>query len=139
MLSGSPMLSTTAAASSSGIGVGKQECGVNSNSVAENSFCREHMNSVCEKAPLTAAALDGGGGDPVLSDAAAAAVEIDRLKREKVGAFHEIERYKRVVTYALVFSILSFSVAVLMVAWRFTPDEPTFEEMRERVIREAIQ
>ena len=65
----------------------------------------------------------------------AAAVEIDRLKREKVGAFHEIERYKRVVTYALVFSILSFSVAVLMVAWRFTPDEPTFEEMRERVIR----
>ena len=53
----------------------------------------------------------------------------------KVGAFHEIERYKRVATYALVFSILSFAVAVLMVAWRFTPDEPTFEEMRERVIR----
>ena len=143
MLSGLQMLSTTAAASSSGIGVGKPECGggggisgeVNSN-VVENSVCpHEHVMN-CEKAPLTP--LDrGGGANPAssASDAAAAAVEIDRLKREKVGAFHEIERYKRVVTYALVFSLLSFAAAVLVVAWRLTPAEPTFEEMRERVIR----
>ena len=67
-----------------------------------------------------------------------AAGEIDRLKREKLRAFLEIERYKKIVTYALIFSIFSFVIAIIMVAWRFTEDEPTFEELRERVIRNRI-
>ena len=63
MLSSLQMLSTTAAASSSRIGVGKQECKnaeVNSNTMAENSLCHEHMMN-CEKETYLYDARSGRG------------------------------------------------------------------------------
>ena len=67
-----------------------------------------------------------------------AAGEVDRLKRDRVRAFLEIERYKKIVTYALIFAIFSFVVAIVVVVWSLTEGEPTFEELREKVIRSGI-
>jgi hypothetical protein len=60
--------------------------------------------------------------------------ELDRLKKEKLKTIYEIERYKKLITYAIVISLLSFLLAVTMVVWRFTMDEPSFEELRRKVI-----
>jgi hypothetical protein len=69
--------------------------------------------------------------------AADAAAAIDRLKRDKLCAYLEIERYKKIVTYAVILAVFAFAVAVVCVAWRFTEDAPTFEQLRERVIRKG--
>ena len=61
--------------------------------------------------------------------------ELEKLKKDKLSAFYEVERYKKLITYAIIFSFFSIFVAIFLVAWRFSMDKPTFQELREKVIR----
>ncbi len=71
-------------------------------------------------------------GDP--ADAAALAAELERLRREKRSAFAQLERYKKIITYACILAFFSLLLAAAMVTWRLTPDPPEFDELRLRVL-----
>lgn len=61
--------------------------------------------------------------------------ELERLKRDKMKAYHEIERYKKLVTYSLIFSFFCFCLAVVMIVWRFTDRVESFETLHARLVR----
>ena len=65
--------------------------------------------------------------------------ELERLRKEKLAYYYEIERYKKLVTYAIILALFMIFVAVIMVIWRFTSDKPTFWQMREKVLSTASE
>ena len=65
--------------------------------------------------------------------------QLERVKKDKIRAYNEIERYQKTVTYAIIFSLFSFATAVVMIVWRFTPGEPTFAEMRKKILATPLE
>ena len=48
--------------------------------------------------------------------------------------FHRIESYKRKVTYAVVAALFGVAVAVGVVIWKLSDAEPSYEEMRAKIL-----
>lgn len=65
--------------------------------------------------------------------------QLDRVKKDKIKAYNEIERYQKTVTYAIIFSLFSFATAIVMVIWRFTEGDPSFEEMRHKILSTPLE
>jgi hypothetical protein len=63
--------------------------------------------------------------------------ELDRLRKEKVQTIFEIERYKKRISLAIVLALFGFAMAIGMIVWRFSPIEPTWEELRRRLLSTA--
>ena len=61
-------------------------------------------------------------------------IELERLRKEKIATIYKIEGYKKRISLAIVFALFGFAVAIAMVAWRFSPIEPSWEEMRRRLM-----
>ena len=61
-------------------------------------------------------------------------LELDRLRKEKIASIYEIERYKKRISLAIVFAMVGFAVAIGMIIWRFSPIEPSWEELRRRLM-----
>lgn len=61
-------------------------------------------------------------------------IELDRLRKEKIAAIFQIEKYKKRISLAIVFALFGFAVAIGMIIWRFSPVEPTWEELRQRLM-----
>ena len=61
-------------------------------------------------------------------------VELERLRKEKISTIYKIEAYKKRISLAIVFALFGFALAIAMVAWRFSPIEPSWEEMRRTLL-----
>ena len=61
-------------------------------------------------------------------------LELERLRKEKISTIYKIEAYKKRISLAIVFALFGFAVAIAMVAWRFSPIEPSWEEMRRTLL-----
>lgn len=61
-------------------------------------------------------------------------IELDRLRKEKIAAIFEIEKYKKRISFAIVFALFGLAVAIGMIIWRFSPRDPTWEDLRQRLM-----
>lgn len=57
---------------------------------------------------------------PAAEDPREVSNEVERLKKEKMAAYQQIERYKKWVTHCILFALFALTVAVIMIIWRFT-------------------
>ena len=60
--------------------------------------------------------------------------ELERLRKERIATIYKIEGYKKRISIAIVFAIFGFALAIAMIVWRFSPIEPTWEEMRSKLM-----
>jgi hypothetical protein len=60
--------------------------------------------------------------------------ELDRLRRDKQASVYELRRYKKKISGSIVFAIIGFAVGLGMVIWRYSPVEPTWEQLRESIL-----
>ena len=92
-----------------------------------HSASRSSRRSSAVNAAVAASADDG----PLLNGQDLTA-ELDRLRKEKIATIYEIEKYKKRISFAIFLAILGFSVAVGMIIWKFSPADPSWEELRNR-------
>ena len=96
-------------------------------------------SSNCKDYPDTKDDQDEDGEDgqfvmPGLHSVEALKEEIDRMREDKIKSIEEIELHKKRVTYAIVFGLFSFALAIGMIVWRFSAYEPPYSELRQRLI-----
>ena len=60
--------------------------------------------------------------------------EIDRMRKDKIKSIEEIEEHKKRVTYAIIFGLFCFVFAIGMIVWKFSVNDPTYHELRQKVI-----
>lgn len=60
--------------------------------------------------------------------------ELERLRKERIATIYKIEGYKKRISVAIVFALFGFALAIAMIVWRFSPIEPTWEELRLKLM-----
>ena len=60
--------------------------------------------------------------------------ELERLRKERIATIYKIEGYKKRISTAIVFALFGFALAIAMIVWRFSPVEPTWEELRAKLM-----
>lgn len=61
--------------------------------------------------------------------------QIEKLKKDKVKAFEEIERYKRLITYAIIMTFFCFCFGCTMVVWKLTESEDDFATLHAKLLQ----